>query len=104
MHALDVISRAPEIEVYTPERGAESVGQTRPALVVEGVRFAEDEGEVGLEFVWEGGEEMGLVELFGDGDDGACVVHKSALKSYARDGGAAYVAMKSLDSGCDVAG
>lgn len=73
VHAGNVVGGAVEREIEVPEGGAESVRQAGPALVVERVRLAEDEGEiVGL---WEGGEVGGEVQLFGDGGGGGGVVH-----------------------------
>lgn len=45
MDAADALGGAPEVEVDTPEGGAEGVGEAGRALVVEGVGFAEDVGE-----------------------------------------------------------
>jgi len=40
MHALDARRRAVKVEVDTPERGAESVGEARCAFIVQGVGLA----------------------------------------------------------------
>lgn len=63
MHSLDVICCTPEVEVYAPECCAKGVGETWAPLVVERVSFAQDEGEVGLDVVWQSGEVAGFVQL-----------------------------------------
>ena len=88
MDALDALRRAPEVEVDAPEGSTEGVGEAGCALVVEGVGFAEDEGEgvVGKE-----GADIGLSR---DGGDGGGVVHQGALQRHAGLGRAADVVVR----------
>lgn len=70
-------------QVEAPQRGAEGVGETWPALVVERVGFAEDEGQAR-----EGGDVAGERELGREFEAGGGVVHERALEGYAGLGGA----------------
>ena len=80
--AADIVRGAVQREVEDPEGGAEGVGETRGAFVVERVGFAEDEGEGSVVGGGGGGEgeDGGPVgELVGNGGGGGGVVHEGTL-------------------------
>lgn len=88
----DALRGGVEVEVNAPEGGAEGVGETRAALVVQRVVLAEDVGDSRGQVL--GREGAGEGDVFGYAVDSVGVVHQGVLQGYSGLGRAANVTGK----------